>query len=169
MKRLFLILLALALLVPSACAFIEYDGYAGYDVDGFVIFVPDSWDGGSSDGKTIFFSETSDRALVASVRHLTPDNELTAEENAGLVYGAYFRSLSLDGLRRDPININGDPAEIWIHVDVAGDITAGLVYLHGSDFLALYYQIFEGEQDPELTELRAICEKISPFDIYYQE
>lgn len=169
MKRALFIVLALILgAMAAASAEIEYDGYTGYDVDGFVIFVPESWGGGSSDGRTLFLPDDADRALVASVQHLSEDDDLTQEEYAGLVYGMVFRSMGLDNLQRERISLHGDYAEIWSNTSDDGTITAGLAYLHGADFLSLFYQVLEGEQDPELAELRAICEKVTPFDIYYQ-
>ena len=168
MKRAFLIVLALILTSAlGASAEIEYEGYTGYSVDGFVIFVPESWGGGSSNGKTLFLPDEADRALVANVRHLSAYDDLTQEEYAGLVYGMSFRAMDLDNLQRERITLNGDYAEIWSSVSDTGNITAGLAYLHGSDFLSMYYQVFDGEQDPELTELRAICEKVTPYDMYY--
>lgn len=163
------IILILLVLSGSALAMVEYEGFSGYFVDGFVIFVPESWGGGSSDGRTLFLPDEADRALVANVRQMSGDDELTPEEYAELTYFTYFRLMGIDGLQQESITLNGDPAKLWYHTGDDGSITAGLVYLHGTDLLSLYYQVFVGEQDPELAELRSICEKVTPADLYYAE
>ena len=168
MKRIFVLVTILALAF-SASAAVKYDGYTGYNVDGFMVFVPESWEISILDGKTVFAPDGTDRALVANVRHLSEDDDLTQREYAGLVYGTVFRLMNLDNLQREEITLHDDYAEIWSSVDNYGSITAGLAYLHNADLLSLYYEVFHGEQDPELAELRAICEMVTPVDIYKQD